>query len=233
MEREAGLDLLASKGWLAAVPAEFRTALLSRAGWRKFEAGDQITLAGDEDGNLIGLAEGFVAFQVAFGQPTAPILHVAPPVFWMGYRPIVSDEARIATATARSTAWCATIPRRRVQALLQERPEWWRHVVALALEYGDAAATSGADLLIPDAETRLIAVLLRFAGLRGRTASDDEAVLVPITQQDLAGAANLSRNWTGTILRRLAAIGCLTPLYNGVLVQKPNELRRMLDLRDR
>nr|WP_263618893.1 helix-turn-helix domain-containing protein [Ruegeria profundi] len=61
---------------------------------------------------------------------------------------------------------------------------------------------SGADLLISNAEARLIAVLLRFAGLRGPTTNN--TVLVPVTQQELASATNLSRNWTGRILRKLA-----------------------------
>ncbi|MCA0927078.1 Crp/Fnr family transcriptional regulator [Ruegeria profundi] len=143
-----------------------------------------------------------MAFHVAFGQPSSPILHLAPAVFWLGYRPVVADEARIATATARSQVWCATIPRRRVRAMLDAKPQWWRHFVTLSLEYGDTAAMSGADLLISNAEARLIAVLLRFAGLRGPTTNN--TVLVPVTQQELASATNLSRNWTGRILRKLA-----------------------------
>ena len=215
MERDKGLELLARRGWLSRVDDEFRETLLENAEWRSFDAAEQITLAGDAEGDLIGLAEGFVAFHIAFGQPSAPILHIGSPVFWMGYRPIVADEARIATATAQSKVWCATIKRRRVRAMLDDRPDWWRHFVTLSLEYGDAAALSGADLLIANAEARLIAVLLRFAGLRGAIPNDDP-VLVPVTQQELAGATNLSRNWVGTILRKLATAGWIETRYNGI-----------------
>jgi len=223
------MEILSTRGWLAKVDPEFRSDLLSEAAWCHFAAGDQMTLAGDEHGDLIGLADGFVGFHVSFGQPDAPLLHIAPPVFWMGYRPAVSDHARIATAVARSPVSCATIPRRRLRSMLDKRPEWWRHFVTLSLEYGDTAAFACADLLIPDADARLIAVLLRFAGLRGSEACEDKAVVVPVTQQDLAGAANLSRNWTGTILRRLARLGYVTTSYGGITVKKPHHLRAILE----
>lgn len=229
MDREEGIEILSSRGWLAGVDSAFRAELLANAGWRRFETGAQITLAGDEDGALIGLADGFVAFHVAFGQPASPILHVTPPVFWMGYRPIVSGEARIATAVARGPVCCATIPRRRVRALLAARPEWWRHFVELSLEYGDTAALIGADLLIADAEARVIAVLLRFAGLRRAAWAPEAPVQVPVTQQELAGAANLSRNWTGTILRRLAARGFVETGHGGIAVTAPEALRALID----
>ncbi|PRY25000.1 CRP-like cAMP-binding protein [Aliiruegeria haliotis] len=229
MDSDAGMETLSTRGWLAGTDPEFRSSLLAEAEWRRFATGDQLTLAGDEGGDLIGLADGFVAFHVSFGQPASPILHIAPSVFWMGYRPIVSEQARIATALARSPVACARIPRHRVLALLDERPEWWRHLVTLSLEYGDTAALAGADLLIADSEARLIAVLLRFAGLRGRGACDDRSGAVPVTQQDLAGAANLSRNWAGTILRRLARLGYVTTSYNGIAVNDPKALNAILE----
>jgi hypothetical protein len=52
------------------------------------------------------------------------------------------------------------------RALLDPRPEWRKHIVTLSMEYGDTAATIAADLTIREAETRLVAVLLRFAGPR-------------------------------------------------------------------
>lgn len=229
MERGEGLHVLSTRGWLTSVPKDFRNELLSEARWRRFGRGEQISLAGDEGGDLIGLAEGYVAFQVSFGQPGSPILHMTPPVFWFGYRNIVADDGRIASGLAMSTVACATITRRHVRALLESHPEWWKHLMPLAMEYGDTAATIASDLLIPDAKARLVAVLLRFAGLRRPVPDASAPVCVPVTQQDLAAAANLSRNWTGSILRRLAADGSVETGYNGVTLLDPPRLRTILE----
>ncbi|MFC3613327.1 Crp/Fnr family transcriptional regulator [Lutimaribacter marinistellae] len=113
--------------------------------------------------------------------------------------------------------------------MLDAHPEWWRHFVALALSYGDTAALAGADLLIAETESRLIAVLLRFAGARSEASDAGGMVSIPVTQQDLAGAANLSRNWTGTILRRLAKRGLVETKYNGITLVDQGALQAILE----
>ena len=99
----------------------------------------------------------------------------------------------------------------------------------LSMEYGDTVATIASDLTIRDAETRLIAVLLRFAGLRGPSAGDAVPIAVPVTQNDLAEAANLSRNWTGAILRRLASAGSIETGYSGISIRNPHALFAKLE----
>jgi CRP-like cAMP-binding protein len=79
-------------------------------------------------------------------------------------------------------------------AALLERPEWWRHFLQPALTYGDVSNTVAADLLIRDSERRCAAVLLRLSGRRFAGPDDSSPVEVPLTQDDLAGAANLSCN---------------------------------------
>ena len=156
---------------------------------------------------------------------------MTPPVFWFGYRTIVAGDARIATGIAMSTVSCVTIPHRHVRWLLDTRPEWWRHMIPLTMDYGDTASTIASDLLLPDAEARLVAVLLRFAGLRRPCVDNAAPVTVPVTQQDLAVAANLSRNWTGAILRRLATAGLVDTGYSGITIPDPRALRAHFESR--
>ena len=89
MEREQGLSILRSRGWLATTPLEFRKQFLSAARWRYIEAGSTVTLGGEERDDIIGLAEGTVAVTSALGLAGTPITHLAHAVFWMGYGPIL------------------------------------------------------------------------------------------------------------------------------------------------
>jgi CRP-like cAMP-binding protein len=86
------------------------------------------------------------------------------------------------------------------------------------------------DLLIPDSERRLAAVLRRFGGLQGLTNVGDDPVAagttvhVPVTQAELAAAANLSRNSAGTILKRFATRGIIDTGYRDILITDPARL---------
>lgn len=48
--------LLLKSGWLAAMPDEFRTALLSICERKRFDADDTVYLAGDPPGGIYGIA---------------------------------------------------------------------------------------------------------------------------------------------------------------------------------
>ncbi|MGA7199209.1 hypothetical protein [Roseiarcus sp.] len=69
--------------------------------------------------------------------------------------------------------------------------DWWRYFLQLTLFYGDIALDIAADLLIADSERRCAAVLLRLSARRFADSDDPEPAGVSITQEDLAGAANL------------------------------------------
>jgi CRP/FNR family cyclic AMP-dependent transcriptional regulator len=86
-----------------------------------------------------------------------------------------------------------------------------------------------ADLLIRDSERRCAAVLLRLGGRRFAGPDDEEPVEVPVMQDELAGAANLSRNSVGTMLQRLKGRGLVEPGYRGIAIRAPKALRAFVD----
>jgi len=223
MNREQGLEILRSGGWLSATPAEFQEAILSRCAWGRLEAGAPIQAGGEEAGELIGLARGIVAMR------TMPIMHFVHPVFWFGYVPILTGQPRRIAASARSPVWLARIPQATVRALLAERPEWWRHLMQLSIIYGDVSQTVAADLLIRDSERRCAAVLLRLGGRRFGGPDDKVPLEVSVTQNELAGAANLSRNSVGTMVQRLKERALIEPGYRGMTIRSPAALRAFVD----
>ncbi len=151
----------------------------------------------------------------------APVIHLAHSVVWLGYGPLVMSISRPVATVARTPVFYATFPQARVAALLREQPAGWQAVARLVGEFALLASVIAADLLIPASEQRCAAVLLRLAGQRFASPRDAVEVMVPVTQEELAAAANLSRNSAGAILRALrradgsrramAASGCAHP----------------------
>src|SRR5271166_2168367 len=229
MDRDEGMTILRNSGWLNATPAEFQQAILPRCAWQSLEAGTQIQAGGEEEGELIGLARGIIEMRTILGRADTPIMLFAHPVFWLGYVPILTGRPRGIAASAKTRVWLARIPQATVRALLAKRPEWWRHLMQLSIIYGEVSQTIAADLLIRDSERRCAAVLLRLGGRRFAGLDDGEPVEVPVTQDELAGAANLSRNSVGTMVQRLKARALIEPGYRGMTIRSPAALRAFVD----
>ena len=229
MERDRGMEILARGAWLSRMPEDFRRAILSGSEWRRFEIGSPLQLGGEETGELVGLADGIVEMRTVLGRADTPIMHLAHPVLWFGYMPILFGDGRRISAAARTPVWVARMSEVSLRRLLDDRPDWWRHFIQPTVTYGDVAVGIAADLLIRDSARRCAAVLLRLGGKRFASAEDLEPVFVPITQSELAGAANLSRNSVLAILGRLQGRGLVEAAYRGISVRSPVALRAFVE----
>ncbi len=223
------MTILSNGGWLAAAPVEFQHAILSRCDWGHLDTGTSIQSGGEEEGELIGLARGVLELRTILGPADTAIMHFGHPVLWLGYSPTIFGQTRRIAASARTPVWIARIPQAEVTALLDRRPEWWRHFIQPTIVYGDIAVTIAADLLIRDSERRCAAALIRLGGRRHAGPDDGETVKVSVTQNELAGAANLSRNSVGTMLQRLKARGLIELGYRGMTIRAPAALRAFVD----
>jgi len=229
MDQNEGLRVLASRGWLSVTPPDFQRALLSRSSWHCLEAGAPIQAGGEEAGELIGLADGVIALRTILGPADTPIMHLSHPVFWLGYVPIILGKPRRIAASAKTPVCLARIPQAAVKGALSAHPQWWKYLLQPAIIYGDNSQNAAADLLIRDSERRCAAVLLRLSGRRFSGPDDSKPVEIPLTQTELAGAANLSRNSVGTMVKRLAARGLIEQGRQGIVVCAPIALRTFVE----
>jgi len=226
MDREEGMDVLGRGAWLSNTPVDFRDALLSQCRWQSLEPSALIQQGGDAYGEMTGLARGIIEFRTVLGRADTPVMHFARPVFWIGYSSIVVPRrAHRVEAVAKTTVWLARAPQAAVRKLLDERPEWWQYFLRPAFFYGDLGYHVAADLMIGDGERRCAAVLLRLSGRHFVDNEGSEAGEVAITQEDLAGAANLSRTSIRRMLGRLAERGLIEQGYRGIVVRAPAALR--------
>jgi CRP-like cAMP-binding protein len=224
MDRDEGMRVLSGRGWLSATPVDFQRAILSRCLWKHLEAGHRITVGGEQAGDLIGLAHGTIELTTVLGVSETPMMHLGYPVYWLGYGPIMSGQPRRISANAKSAVWLASVPRTTVMGLLGERPEWWQHFLPLALEYGDVAINIAADMLIRGSDRRCAAALLRLSGRRFPDQDGTAPVEILLSQDELAAAANLSRNTTGDVLRKLVEGGLIELSYRCIIVRSPAAL---------
>lgn len=222
------LSVLTGKGWLSRSPEEFRVALLEGATTRSVVAGGYLYHSGDEAGTLWGLDSGSVGIEHAVSERLIRTSFVLHPGHWVGEGPFLDGRRRSVGVRALENCSFVGIPAAHVRRLLAERPEYWREIGRLAVEHYDLASGSAADLMIPEARQRVLAVLMRLSGLRD--SQPPAAPSVHLSKEEIGVIANVSRSALSAILRELAARGVVVLGYRMVRIVDPAALGQLLGL---
>jgi CRP/FNR family transcriptional regulator, cyclic AMP receptor protein len=212
------------EGWFGGATPEFQQAVLSRCGWREVLAGQPIYHASDPQADPCGIVDGTVEIYSRFGAGDNPMLHLVHEGAWIGYGSAIRGIPPRVSAVARTNVLLAYMPGRGMQAMLRERPEWWRFIAIGVLEYGDTAISAYADSLLPDKDRRCACTLLRIAGLSFPRRSRQDRRSIPIAQDELATLVNVSRTTLLQILRRFEGRGLIEQAYRTLRVVDPAAL---------
>ena len=221
--------ILLRTGWLSQLAEPERQTLLSICRIRRFSAGEPLYNAGGPAGGFHGLAFGIVEMVYPDRSADMTLVHLAQPGIWFGEIAMMNDKPRRHSAIARTD--CATLyaPLPALRTLLEARPEWWRYIGQISAHNLAFAIAGAEDLMLRDNDRRCIATLLRLCGCR---AADPDPMLAgasPVTQDELASMANMSRNKAGEVLRNLEERGLITLGYRTVTVRDGAALRAMVD----
>lgn len=200
MNPDQARRVLTENGWLASMPADFRSALLDLCQWQPFKAGETIYLAGDPPGGIYGICKGALGMTSALGSALSPVAHLGQPGTWTGLGPLLTGQPRRATMQAITPLLLGYVPLRPLQAMLNEHPQWWLHIAQELLMEFDTVSMVANDLLIRSATRRCAATLLRVANFRRQDPQTGTVVTAPITQSMLAEMTNLSRSHVIPIL---------------------------------
>ena len=228
-ETAAGADALLNRGWLTQTPREFAEAVMAHCRWRFVPAGQAIQHAGEQTAGIYGIARGTVSITTALGAPDVPMVHVGHPGTWFGVVPMFTGKSLPTGVAARSDVLIGGLAQSQLETLLSNRGDWWRYVGLLGIMYGNLAANLAADLMIRDSRRRCAAALLRVADCRFAVPPGIQQVEAPLSQDELAAIANLSRTSVSTILRDLEELGLITLGYRSVTLHDPARLRSFVD----
>jgi CRP-like cAMP-binding protein len=222
-----GAARLTSRGWLAATPPAFTATLLDLVQWRRYDSGESIIHAGDRNGDLLGLAMGSAALTSALGPADAPVSHIATPVYWFGFAPLITGHTRIQSCTARSPVLVAHIRQSAIRQLLAEKPHYWQCIALLSHLNSEVPINIATDLMIRSSRRRCAATLLRIAGCR--FADTPPPTIAWSNQEELGGMANLARSTLNLILGDFEGEGLISRGYNQIVIHNAGVLRAIAD----
>ena len=218
---------LTGQGWLAATEPDFAAAMLNLVLWRRYDSGDSIIHAGDRNGDLLALVMGSAALTSALGPADAPVSHIATPVYWFGFAPLITGHGRIQSCTARSPVLVAHIRQSAMRQLLADNPHYWRWIALLSHLNSEVPINIATDLMIRSSSRRCAATLLRVAGCR--FADAPPPAIAWTNQEELGGMANMARSTLNIILGDFESDGLISRGYNQIILHNPSALRAIAD----
>jgi CRP/FNR family cyclic AMP-dependent transcriptional regulator len=227
--RAEDVGVLARRGWLGRTPAVFQRAIVDLCTLRPVARGQPVFVAGDDEADVFGIVRGHLDFLSRFSVSDGHVVHITHPGFWFGFGPLLTGTPRRFTVIARTDALLAMVRAKQLRRLLKAQPEWWRHVAVGITEYADIAANASSDLMLPENERRVVAVLLRLCDCRFPPPFGGPPQEIPLTQAELAAMSNVSRNTLGSILRNLQDAGLLSIGYGKIRPLKPERLRALVE----
>lgn len=219
MDISEARQVLSTRGWLAMTPPGFRDAVLARCELHSFAAGETVYAQGDGPSGMWGLAEGTVGIELSGQSRDAVYAYLAGKGFWIGAHPLVLGTERQVGLVALRPSSLLNLPSTTFHAMARQDPEAWRWLAVLPLLQTSLAFGVLEDLAIRDTPRRCAAMLLRLAGCRGPTPSQ-EADEIFVTQEHLAEMINLSRTALGVVLRAFESQRLIERQYGKVKIDR-------------
>jgi CRP-like cAMP-binding protein len=217
------------QGWLGREPPQFQAEFRRLLVLRPVAAGKLVFASDDEADALYGIAEGRFAIRTPLVSGEEVVAHVSAPGFWVGVTMIASlERRRHIAAVARTDGVVASVPLSGLRAALQENPQWWYSIARLMECHWTLTACIARDLMLRRHRDRIVATLLRLAGLRPRPAIQAEALRIPVTHDEIATIANCSRSLVHAELRRIEDQGWIGLAYGSIRILSPEAMAASL-----
>lgn len=217
-------DVLTRRGWLADATPEFAKALIESGRLRTFSRGEVMHREGDAPGGIYGLVGGGIGI-ITTRADGEPILgHILRPGSWSGEAPLMGSGRRTLTYRATEASQVLCVPLVALERLAQADPQARRNYGNLTERVVNTAVGIINDLLIPNAERRIAATLLRVTGVDGDSAPDPADSFI-MSQTDIGEMANASRNHVNRTLLRFRAADWVSVRYNRVAILDAPALR--------
>lgn len=217
--------MLVQRGWLAGKAEVFRNCILEQGRWRDVPAGGMIAMEGDTDTVIFGIASGVVSAQRSHRHDIPILGSLLFPGQWFGSGPRLAGAPRMMTFAARQDVTLLCLGDAELARVRAHCPDLTDHLAHLAQLQANFAVDCVSELLIPETELRITAVLLRLANL----AAPD--TILPMAQIELAEMANASRASVGMLIKELKAAGLVTISYGQIEVRDRAALTAWFDHR--
>lgn len=211
---------LSTNEWLATLPEQARSELLSVAKIRHYDEKERVHSKGGESDGLYGLLSGEVRVSASSFSGDEIVFTRLRPGQWFGEIGILDGGVRTHDAHAVLPSGMAILPRKAILDVCQRNAEVHRALVSLLCEHCRLAFTAIDEFLLYSPEQRMARRLLE------RMPSDGSG-RISISQSELGALVGVSRQSTNKILKRWESRVWIRRVYAGVEVCNRAALQKL------
>jgi CRP-like cAMP-binding protein len=218
--------LLRQGAWFGGLPAALQQRILSRAAVRRYAKGQVIQLEDGQSAGMIAVLEGQVSLLRHVSDDEPVLIHVGGPGFWFGESGLLLEGEPVVTAVAQSAMRALVFSKVEFDRVIAEEPRYYPEFARLALERLRILMRYLAEAIRLSPDYRLRMRLADLAELqRAQTTAEGAAVVLNLSQSELAGIIGLSRQKLSGRLRRLRDEGWVELGPRRIRVLDPSGLR--------
>lgn len=196
---------------------------------RRYAKGEVIFLQGDPGTSLFIVESGRVKITLSSPEGAEVVLARLGPGDYFGELALLDGEPRSADAIAVEPSRLLLLPRDAFLHLLQSDPAFALDLLALVCRRLRQDVAVAQDVAFLDVPARLAKALLQLAESEGRPVAEGVALATPLTQTELAGLVGATRESVNKALGCYERQGLIRRIQGGIVVLRPDELRRHLD----
>lgn len=231
MQLDEALTVARTSPWLSRQERRTQDLICSRMRLMNLPKGRMLFDMEDSATDLYCLVSGCAVITIA--HPVQGVLnaHVMFPGRWFGEPAALGRRQRIMSVFARRPSELLAISQSGIADLLKAEPQLAWTFFNLMASNVEEYLLHAVDLLIVDPKIRLCSRLLTFGGrLLGHI--PPSPVSIPMTQEELAGASNMSRSTVYHLLSELVALGICELGYREVRILDMNRLAAIVESAD-
>lgn len=216
-------EFLRSLGWLSRQPSDFQAELLGRGRIEKFQPDEFFFHFGDEPGGVYGIVDGSVGVLLPTSDSAVRLAEILRPGVWFGNGPLLTKGARTLTFQARETVTAMHVDLGHLHEIGARSTNFTRMLGSIANVGTEIAIRTIQDLLIPQAERRIAATLLRTT-VSAKSCGPAGTREVRLNQAELAEMANTSRHTVSRTLSLFAKAGWVVVSYRNIRIRNSTKL---------
>lgn len=228
MQLDEAVAIARGSRWLSQHERRHQDALLARMRLVNLPKGRTLFDIEDSANDLYCIVSGCVVITLAHPVQGMVNAHVMFPGTWMGEPAALGRRPRLMSVAARRPTELLAISQVQIAELLKADPSLcWMFFNLMAWNVQEYALHA-VDLLIVDPRLRLCSRLLTFGG-RLFDYLPASPVSIPMTQEELATASNMSRSTVYNLLGELVAQGICALGYREVRILDMQRLHRIVE----
>jgi CRP-like cAMP-binding protein len=213
--------------WLSQQAPAFQDALCGRMRLLNLKKNDSLFHLEDSAHEIFCLVRGAVLFSIVHPIHGLVVAHTALPGEWFGEPATLGNRPRMMSVHARLACDLVAVSRGSAEDILRRNPEFCWNFFNLMARKGEDYMLHAVDLLIQDPRRRMCSRLLTLAG-RLLNYLPPAPVTVPLSQEELALASNMSRQTAHLLLGELVQQGICTLGYREIRIIDMAALARIV-----